>query len=142
MLIAEHLYPLEPTPDGVISNGLVELIALPQEGYLLSLERTYGIAGANAKLFQVIIGNATDTSRIDSVANNPETVVPIQKILLLDLKSLGIAIDNLEGMTLGQKFADGSHSLILISDDNFSDNQLNQVLLFRLKSSAASSTSK
>ncbi len=31
VLIAEHLYPLEPTPDGVISNGLVELIALPRK---------------------------------------------------------------------------------------------------------------
>lgn len=142
VLIAEHLYPLEPDPEGAIANGLVELIALPKEGYLLSLERTFGIGGAGAKLFQISLGNATDTYRIDSLAGNPETISPVRKTLLLDLRTLGISLDNLEGMTLGQKFADGSQSLILISDNNFSDDQVNQVLLFRLNNSAASATSK
>lgn len=142
VLIAEHLYPLEPTAEGVLVNGLVELIALPEVGSFLSLERTFGIAGSGAKLFQITIGNATDTFAIESLAGNPDTVIPIQKTLLLDLKSLGIALDNLEGMTLGRKFADGSQSLLLISDDNFSQNQVNQVLLFRLSNSAANATSK
>lgn len=142
VLIAEHLYPLEPTPETVLINGLVELIALPQEGYLLSLERTYGLGGVGVKLFEIALGNATDTARIASLAGNPTTVTPIRKTLLLDLQSLGIGLDNLEGMTLGQKFADGSQSLILISDDNFSDQQVNQVLLFRLNKAAANATSK
>lgn len=142
VLIAEHLYPLEPAPKGTIANGLVELIALPKEGYLLSLERTLGFGGLGAKLFQISLGNATDTYRIESLAGNPETVAPIRKTLLLDLRSLGISLDNLEGMTLGPKFADGSQSLILISDNNFSNDQVNQVLLFRLNNSAASATSK
>ncbi|MBV5259942.1 esterase-like activity of phytase family protein [Synechococcus moorigangaii CMS01] len=142
VLIAEHLYPLEPTPQSTVSNGLVEMIALPQEGHFLSLERTYGLAGPGAKLFQVTIGNATDTARIESLAGSPETVVPLRKTLLLDLRTLGISLDNLEGMTLGPKFADGSQSLLLISDDNFSANQVNQLLLFRLRSEAARVTSK
>lgn len=142
VLIAEHLYPLEPDPEGAIANGLVELIALPQEGYLLSLERTFGIGGAGAKLFQISLSNATDTYRIESLAGDPETVSPVRKTLLFDLRTLGISLDNLEGMTLGPKFADGSQSLILISDNNFSDDQVNQVLLFRLNNSAASATSK
>jgi len=35
-------------------------------------------------------------------------------------------------MTLGPQLPDGSQSLILLSDDNFSDNQETQILLFRL----------
>ncbi|MEM6840530.1 MAG: esterase-like activity of phytase family protein, partial [Cyanobacteria bacterium P01_C01_bin.120] len=42
------------------------------------------------------------------------------------------AIDNLEGMTLGPPLPDGSATLWLISDDNFSDDQTTQVWLFRL----------
>ncbi|OKH14598.1 esterase-like activity of phytase family protein [[Limnothrix rosea] IAM M-220] len=142
VLIGEHLYPLEPTPEGVVANGLVELIALPKEGYLLSLERTYGLGGAGAKLFQTTIGNATDTSRIESIPELADTITPMQKTLLFDLRTIGIGLDNLEGMTLGPKLADGSQSLVLISDNNFSENQVNQVLLFRLSKSAANSTSK
>ncbi len=142
VLIGEHLYPLEPTPEGVVANGLVELIALPKEGYLLSLERTYGVGGAGAKLFQTTIGNATDTSRIESIPELADTITPMQKTLLFDLRTIGIGLDNLEGMTLGPKLADGSQSLILVSDNNFSENQVNQVLLFRLSKSAANSTSK
>jgi hypothetical protein len=142
VLIAEHLYPLEPTPNGALGNGLVELAALPQEGELLSLERTYGLWGFGVKLFQFSLGNATDTTKIESLAGNPASITPIKKTLLLDLKTLGIGLDNLEGMTLGRKFADGSQSLILISDDNFRDDQVNQVLLFRLSNSAANATSK
>lgn len=141
-LIAEHLYPLEPAPRGNIVNGLVELVALPKEGYLLSLERSFGLGGIGIKLFQISLSNATDTYRIESLASNPETVVPIRKTLLLDLRTLGIGLDNIEGMTLGPKFADGSQSLVLISDNNFSKDQINQVLLFRLNNSAASDTSK
>jgi len=142
VLIAEHLYPLEPAPKATIVNGLVELIALPQEGYLLSLERSFGLGGVGIKLFQISLSNATDTYRIESLASNPETVAPIRKTLLLDLRTLGIGLDNIEGMTLGPKFADGSQSLVLISDNNFSKDQMNQVLLFRLNNSAASATSK
>ncbi len=132
ILVAEHLYLLEPSKNGVLYNGLTELVALNQPGYFLSLERTFGIRGAGAKIFQVAIGNATDTSRIDSLKGNLSQIQPLKKQLVLDLDSLGIELDNLEGAVFGPKFKDGSQSLILVSDDNFRDNQVNQFLLFRL----------
>lgn len=132
ILIAETLYLLEPAADGTLSNGLTELVALEREGFLLSLERTFGPEGAGAKLFQIVPGNATDTSRIETLAGSLSNVEPIRKQLLLDLRDLGFPLDNLEGMTLGPRFADGSRSLILISDDNFSDSQVTQILAFRL----------
>ena len=132
VLLAEHLYLLEPAPVEVISNGLTELFALQTEGYFLSLERTFGFAGAGAKIFEVVIGNATDTTNIASLKGNISQVQPLRKKLLLDLEGLGIYLDNLEGMTVGPRLPDGSQSLLLISDDNFSEDQISQLLLFRL----------
>ncbi|MDJ0567850.1 MAG: esterase-like activity of phytase family protein [Pleurocapsa sp. MO_192.B19] len=132
VLVAEHLYLLEPAPIEVISNGLSELIALRTEGYFLSLERSFGFTGAGAKIFQVVIGDATDTSNIASLKGNLTQVRPLKKELLFDLQELGIELDNLEGMTLGPRLPDGSQSFLLISDDNFNDEQISQLLLFRL----------
>ncbi|MEY4517516.1 MAG: hypothetical protein RLZZ499_115 [Cyanobacteriota bacterium] len=132
IVVAEHLYLLDPAPVEIISNGLTELLALKTEGYFLSLERTYGFTGAGAKIFQVVIGNATDTTKIESLKGNIAQVQPLHKKLLFDLQDLGIYLDNLEGMTVGPRLPDGSQSLLLISDDNFNDEQISQLLLFRL----------
>ncbi|MBW4647094.1 MAG: esterase-like activity of phytase family protein [Kastovskya adunca ATA6-11-RM4] len=133
LLVAEHLYLLAPTPAGAIDNGLTELVALDPGGHFLSLERTYGLAGAGAKIYQVTAAASTDTSTITSFNGDISGIRPIQKKLLLDLSDLGIYLDNLEAMTLGPRLADGSQSLVLVSDDNFSERQLTQLLLFRLK---------
>ena len=132
VLVAEHLYLLEPAPTEVIANGLSELLALQTEGYFFSLERTFGFAGAGAKVFQVVIGDATDTTNINSFRGNTAQIRPLKKQLLFDLKDLEIELDNLEGMTIGPRLPDGSQSLLLISDDNFNDEQISQLFLFRL----------
>lgn len=132
IVVAEHLYLLEPAPIEVVSNGLTELLALKTEGYFLSLERTFGFTGAGAKIFQVVVGNATDTSNIESLRGNIGQIQPLKKKLLFDLQDLEIYLDNLEGMTEGPRLPDGSRSLLLISDDNFNDEQISQLLLFRL----------
>lgn len=132
IVVAEHLYLLDAAPVEIISNGLTELWALPKEGYFLSLERTFGFTGAGAKIFQVVVGNATDTTNIDNLKGDIPQVQPLRKKLLFDLQELGIYLDNFEGMTLGPRLADGSQSLLLLSDDNFNDEQINQLLLFRL----------
>jgi hypothetical protein len=133
LLVSEHAYPVEPLPEGALQTGLTELLALKQAGYFLSLERSFGPAGFQVKLFQISTGGATDTSTIDIFTGNLAGVQPIRKQLVLDLNQLGIRLDNLEGMTFGPRLVDGSQSLILISDDNFSPNQVTQLLLFRVK---------
>ncbi len=132
ILISEMLYRLDPAAEGTLANGLTELIALEREGFLLSLERSFGPQGVGAKIFQLAPADATDTSRIETLSGSLSNVEPIRKQLLLDLSELGIPLDNFEGMTLGPRFADGSRSLIAISDDNFSDSQVTQILAFRL----------
>ena len=132
VLVAEHLYLLDLAPSDALNNGLSELTALNQAGHFLSLERTFGLSGFGAKIFQVVVGNATDTSRIATLKGNISRVVPLKKKLLLDLNQLDIDLDNLEAMTLGPPLSDGSQLLLLASDDNFREAQVTQFLLFRL----------
>lgn len=131
-LVSENLYLLDAATSDTLESGLSELTALEKEGYLLSLERTFGLSGFGAKIYQVVNSNATDTSRILSFQGNLATIAPLKKQLLLDLSELGIDLDNLEGMTLGSKLPDGSRTLVLISDDNFKNEQVTQLLVFRL----------
>ncbi|HEY9647817.1 MAG TPA: esterase-like activity of phytase family protein [Chroococcidiopsis sp.] len=133
-LLAEHLYWVEPPPSGATENGLVDMVTLDQAGHFLALERSFGIAaGAGARIFQLETGSATDISGIPSLAGDTAGIQPIRKQLVLDLGQLGIWLDNLEGMAIGPRLPDGSQSLVLVSDDNFSDLQMTQFLLFRLR---------
>ncbi|NJP10812.1 MAG: esterase-like activity of phytase family protein [Leptolyngbyaceae cyanobacterium RU_5_1] len=132
LLVSEHLYPMDPPPDGAMYHGLTEILAIDQGGHFLSLERSFGINGFAVKLFQFASGGATDTSNFASF-KVLQGVQPIRKQLLRDLSELNIAIDNLEGMTLGPQLPDGSQSLLLVSDDNFNQQQITQFLLFRLR---------
>ncbi len=132
ILVGEHLYLLEPDPYvDTLSNGLTELFALNTEGHFLALERTFSPSGFGAKIFEVVIADATDTASITSLAQERRGIRPVRKKLLLDLDELGIELDNLEGMTIGPRLPDGSQSLILVSDDNFRPEQVTQFLLFR-----------
>ncbi|WP_322111877.1 esterase-like activity of phytase family protein [Aerosakkonema funiforme] len=131
--ISEHLYQLSPPPPGAQFHGLVELLAIDQGGHFLSVERSFGIFGNDIRIFQIATGAATDTSRIVTLKGELRAIDPIKKKLLLDLKELGISLDNIEGITFGPRFPDGSQSLILVSDDNFNEKQVTQFLLFRLK---------
>ncbi|HEY9833721.1 MAG TPA: esterase-like activity of phytase family protein [Stenomitos sp.] len=133
MVVAEHLYLLDPTPAGAIDNGLTELVTVDMGGHFLTLERTYGVLGANAKIYQMAMSAATDTSTIETLKGDISRIEPVKKKLLLDLSELGIYLDNLEAMTLGPRLPDGSQSLLLVSDDNFRNAQITQFLLFRLK---------
>ncbi len=133
LLISESVYKMDSPPEGTTFHGLVEMLAIDQGGHFLSLERSFGTGGFSAKLFQLSTGTATDTNTIASLKGDLRGVQPIRKQLLLNLDDLDIQLDNLEGMTLGPRLPDGSQSLILISDDNFSNRQSTQFLLFRLK---------
>lgn len=132
IIVAEHRYPVEAIVPPVNQIGVNEIVAIDRGGHFLTLERSNGSAGLSAKIWQIFTGDANDTSSIKSFRVTPN-VRSIRKKLVLDLATLGIKLDNLEGMAIGPRLADGSQSLILVSDDNFNDSQFNQFLLFRLK---------
>ena len=83
-------------------------------------------------LFQSAIASANDIISIEQLPADLGDLQPIQKQPLLDLSELGIEVKNLEGMTFGPNFADGSRSLILMSDNGFDRNEPSQFLLFKL----------
>ncbi|MDG2990349.1 esterase-like activity of phytase family protein [Candidatus Synechococcus calcipolaris G9] len=130
ILIAEHLYPLEPDGEWDIANGLVELLALDNGGHFLSLERTFSVsAGFGAKLFQVSLAGATDVLGRTRLGNNSQ-VRPVQKQLLLDLRTLGFSLDNLEGLSFGPALRDHHSSLVIIADNDFQPQRPTQLLIF------------
>ena len=138
-LAGELVYPVAPVvapadpPDGLMVNGLVELLALDSR-YLLALERSYSAgAGFSIRLYLADLEGADDVlaqPRLDAV--DLAAVHPVGRKLLLDLGELGVPLDNLEGMTFGPPLADGRRSLLLVADDNFSDEQTTLFLAFAL----------
>lgn len=133
VLLAEHLYSIDPPGETDENLGLSDLLVLDQGGHFLSLERAFGLTGFSVKIFQLAIGGATDVAPIPRLEGYTEGITPIYKRLLLDLTTLGIPLDNYEGMVVGPQLPDGSTSLILVSDDNFNELQTTEFLLFRLR---------
>lgn len=134
---AEHVYLVEPladppaTPEGFRTNGLVELLAVADDE-LLALERSFTLGvGNSVRLYAVSTRGATDVRRYKRLdRGRGAAYTPVAKRLLLDLTTLGLELDNLEGLTFGPRLPDGRRSLVLISDDNFSAAQRTQVLAF------------
>jgi hypothetical protein len=116
-------------------SGLVELLPFNDE-FMLSMERSFSVGapgtGNSIKLYSVAFPGATNVDGFDSIATLLGTVRPARKTLLLDLRSLGLPLDNVEGMTLGPRLPDGRQSLVLVSDNNFAPSQFTQFLLFAL----------
>ncbi|MBD2694131.1 esterase-like activity of phytase family protein [Anabaena catenula] len=135
----EFLYQTEPVTSllnltGKFASGLPDLLALDNQGHLLSIERSFTGLGFAIFLFQVSLENADDIHNIDSIELiDTKKVKPVQKKLLLDLRTLDVALDNIEGLTLGPKLPNGEPSLILVSDNNFNGLQTSQILAFKLK---------
>lgn len=125
--------PIPPTQFSV--NGIADLLPLNNE-FLLSMERSFSVGvpgtGNEIKLYEVALPGATNVLGTPSLAGELGSIRPAQKTLLLDLGSLGIPLDNVEGMTLGPKLPDGRQSLVMVSDNNFAASQFTQFLLFAI----------
>ena len=131
---AQYVYevdPIVPPPDkGFAVRGVAEMLALP-EGGLLALERQYVEGrGMTIQLFHVEIDGATDVSGLESLAG--QTWIPVRKTRVYDFARSGFTPDNLEGMALGPRLADGSRTLVVISDDNFKAIEQTQLVALRL----------
>jgi len=145
---AEFVYPvspvaLPPNPAGQFAtNGLVELLAIA-DGEFIAVERSFAIGAATPgtgpngaptgntiRLFHVDIRHASDVSGLDSLAG--QTYTAATKTLMLDMSDLRhddgtvLALDNIEGISLGPVLADGRQTLVLVSDNNFSGTQFTQ----------------
>ncbi|MDB9375874.1 esterase-like activity of phytase family protein [Nodularia sphaerocarpa] len=135
----EFLYQTEPVTEtlnliGRFASGLPDLLALDNQGHFLSIERSFTGLGFAVSLFQVSLEGADQIQNIDSLLKGESSKIkPVKKKLLLDLRTLDVLLDNIEGLTLGPSLPDGYRSLIMISDNNFNSLQRNQILAFKIK---------
>ncbi len=133
---AEFAYPVEPVASKPVpagssaTNGLSEMLAV-DEGSFIMVERAYSPpGGVKVRLYLAGLDGATDVSGRSSLKEGGYT--PMTKRLLLDLGTLGISPDNIEGMTFGKPLKNGHRTLILVSDNNFNFFQVTQFLAFEV----------
>ncbi len=145
-VVAEFVYEVDkvnnaPIPaNSFANNGLVELLAIDDNGTLLALERAFSNGvGNTVKLYEIQTQNATNISSLDDIFSEADNTVVgvdafVTKKLLVDFQAdLGIVPDNLEGLALGPVLADGRQSLIVVSDNNFSATQTTQFIALALE---------
>ncbi len=140
--VAEYVYENDPVPNetepaGEFSvNGLVELLALDDAGTLLVLERDFSVGvpqtgtGHGAFLYEISTADADDVIEFRSLTAGAPDATPVAKELLVDFSELGVVVDNVEGLAWGPDQADGRRTLLVVSDNNFSETQSTQVLAF------------
>lgn len=142
------IYPIEavgrtaqPPPSAVVvDQGVSELTLLPG-GVLVSLERAFvrdlssGWATNVIRLFRVEVEGADDVSGAESLRDMP-TARPVRKRLLADLSAFASrldprlrALDNFEAAAPGPPTADGRPTLLLMTDDNFSQRQITALVV-------------
>lgn len=134
----EFVYVVDPVPDAPIppdsfaTNGLVDLLAVSDTRFI-ALERAFSTGVGNSiRLYQVDLGGATDVLGRPALPADLTGITPVTKTLLLDLGTLGITLDNVEGLAPGPILPDGRRSLVLVSDNNFSTTQVMQFLAFSI----------
>jgi hypothetical protein len=113
-------------------NGVSEIPSLGNK-MLLVIERSYstGHSGCTIRVFLAEVSSASDIKMVTSL-NEHRPFKPIQKKLPLNMESLGIYIDNIEGVTFGPDLPYGHKSLIFVCDNNFDETQKTQLLLFEV----------
>ena len=133
------VYITEPLPPGanpvgqLTTNGLVDLLAI-DENRLISLERGFSLeTGTVIKLFEISLEKGDRIEGLESLKTRLGEISSAQKRLLLDLETLKVPLDNIEGLTFGPVLEDGNRGLILVSDNNFSPLQETQILGFKIK---------
>ena len=123
----------EPNPKGSFGVNGVAAIQYYKKDQLLVLERSYstGTLACTIKVYLCHLKKATDVKNLASLKN--QSIEVASKKLILNMDDLGIFTDNIEGLTFGPKLANGHQSLIFVSDNNFSDKQKTQLLLFEVE---------
>ncbi len=140
---AEYVYNVDPvavapTGGAFATSGLTEFLGLGGSKYL-ALERSYTASapgtGYDAKIYEFDLAGATNMLGIVSIVG--QTYTAVTKTLVLDLKTLNIPLDNLEGITFGKTLSNGQRSLILVSDNNFGTTQFTQFIAFGVNPAVA-----
>lgn len=129
---AQYAYPLDPisAPNGG-ANGLSDLVALDDDNFLV-IERSHGTHNV-ARIYRASTANADNILDTPSLADAPPSAMT--KSLVADLSTIAQVqnLDNVEGITLGPRLSDGRQVIVLVADDNFSDDQMTQFYAFAME---------
>ena len=134
---SQYFYKLDPVaypanPETAFKiNGVSDIMSF-EKNKLLVIERSFstGRLACTIKLFLAELGKATDVK--NSVLKDSRGFIPAKKSLLFNMDSLGMYIDNIEGVTFGPILPNGHKTLLFIADNNFSPLEKSQVLLFEI----------
>ena len=127
---AQYAYDVSPVHDvgfaGQQQSGLTDLVALP-DGTVLTLERSFAALASPTylgRIYQIDFSSATDISQLPLTASLAGQIfTPVDKQLLASFV-VGSSGENLEGLTLGPRLANGHWTLLGVVDDGgpFSNN--------------------
>lgn len=131
---AQYAYKLDriaQVGDGFKINGVSEILYVGKDK-LLTVERSYTTGlPLVIKVFAVDFSEADNIIHCGSLVETPPQHIT-SKTLLLNMNDLGIAIDNIEGITWGPTLSNGHRTLVFVADNNFRDSGINQFLLFEV----------
>ena len=137
--LAQYAYEADAVPnvpDGALFtiNGVTEILAVTDTTLLLLERGTVEAADEtysnNIRLYEIDLTGATDISGIDALVGADYT--PVGKRLVAEFDGSDFAVDNLETLAFGPDLANGHRSLVIGSDNNFSDTQITQFLAFEV----------
>ncbi len=131
-VVAEYFY---RTDSSIVSSlGLAELLWI-NDDTALTLERGFERLDDGSTLQTIRIYQITLPDRL----SQSEGERPLPKRLVLDLDSVkdrfseGFRrLDNYEGLSLGPQLPNGDRTLLVISDDNYNNQQRTSLLAFRI----------
>ena len=123
-------YPANPST-GFKINGVPDILSIGNNK-LLVIERSFstGRLPCTIKIFIADLNGVTDVTNIPLM--NSTQFVPVSKKLLLNMDDLGIYIDNIEGVTFGPTLPNGHKTLLFMADNNFTQIEKTQLLLFEV----------
>lgn len=142
--VAEYVYEVGPwaEPSAIFGvNGIAEMLPIDNNGTMLVMERSFSVGGTlgggtgnSIKIYEISTVGATDVLGVPALydGGSPISFTPVSKRLVFDFDTLGIPIDNIEGMTFGPDLPDGRRALVVVSDDNFNPTQFTQFALLGL----------
>lgn len=135
---AQYAYQLDPvayppTPaNAFMVNGVPDILAIGGN-QMIVMERSFstGRLPCTIKLYLTDLGKAGDIRHNLSLRQTPPAK-PLTKKLLLNLDSLGVYVDNVEGMTQGPRLLNGHQTLVLVADNNFNAFEKTQIFVFEI----------
>lgn len=133
---AQYAYKLEPVAYPAITAAAFKINGVPDildagGNRLIVLERSFS-TGRMPCTIRIFLA---DLNGVENIKNNPSlkrkpAVKPVKKKLLLNMDSLGIYVDNVEGVTFGPNLPNGHKTLVLVTDNNFLALEKTQFFVF------------